>query len=66
MCKDIPLDTERGGFYLNDGFEDANDWCSDKVASEGHCFRGTFPTKSDDDCKCLDHKCHEKNTKHEL
>ena len=63
-CKDIPLDTTGDYFYLNEPKMTSKQWCSDKVAEEGECFRGTTITSFDVNCKCPNQDCH--NLKKEL
>lgn len=65
-CKDIPLDVEREAFYLNEGWNNGEEWCKDKIAPEGRCFRGTIPDQTDNNCKCKNHKCHNNINKNEL
>jgi hypothetical protein len=36
----------------------ADEWCEDKIAPEGECFRGEIPPTMDHPCKCADHTCH--------
>jgi hypothetical protein len=47
-------------FYLNDAKTmTAEQFCKDKIAEEGFCFRGTMEKlPADENCKCADHQCH--------
>ena len=47
-------------FYLNEKNKmTAEEFCKDKIAEEGFCFRGTMSKlPPDENCKCADHQCH--------